>query len=113
MYGAIETNSLTDHDAYFTALSESVEMTLKGLSAAKGKVTRVRMLTEKRGPVRYADISYVHGVLPDGRMVRVILTGESIGVPFGAMKGNLIRWAIEEGVYGKGIGLLDNWSVMY
>jgi hypothetical protein len=110
----METNGLTDPDAYYDR--EWEHMRLAELVAKGGKVTRVRFLTEKRMGVRYADLSYVHGVLPDGTPVRL----EGIPAIFVArwkdeVLKELIEWAKSERVFAKGIGLLDqgNWSVMY
>lgn len=110
----METNGLNDPDGYYNR--EWAHMRLAELSAKGGKVTRVRFLTEKIMGVRLADLSYVHGVLPDGTPVRL----EGLPALFRArwkqeVKKELIEWAKSEGVFAKGIGLLDegNWSVMY
>lgn len=103
-----ETNPI--ESGYYEDRAERWEfMSLKGLSEAGGRVTRVRWLME----MGRADLSYVHGVLPDGTPVHV--QGACVYlVPRWEMKKSLIQWAKSEGVYGKGIGLLDdaNWSVL-
>ena len=105
-YGVDETNPLGDSHAYYNR--EWEHMTLDSLRDAGGKVTRVRWLTERQ----YADLSYVHGVLPDGRPVR--LDGTPVGGLTRDRMGILIEWAKEQGVFAKGIGLLDqgNWSTL-
>ena len=59
------------------------------------------------------DISYIHATLPDGRTVPVYL-GVGNCTPRPALKAAFIAWAKEEGVFAKGLGLLDesNWSVL-
>jgi hypothetical protein len=105
-YGVDETNPLGDSDAYYQR--EWEHMTLAALRDAGGKVTRVRWLTERQ----YADLSYVHGTLPNGTPVR--LTHTPTGGLARDRMGILIEWAKEEGVFAKGIGLLDrgNWSTL-
>jgi hypothetical protein len=95
-----------------------IALTLGELAAKGGRVTRVRLLAEKvYGHGYVADISYIHGELPDGTPVRLRYTGEveTNLVYLRKMKTNFIRWAVSEGVYAKGVGLLDegNWSVLY
>ena len=110
----METNGLNDPNAYYDR--EWAHMRLAELVAKGGKITRVRFLTERVMGGRVADLSYVHGVLPDGTPVRVdglpalFLASWKKGV-----YSELIKWAKSEGVYAKGIGLIDesNWSVMY
>lgn len=84
-------------------------MTLGEFSTHYGrKITRVRWLKEYvPGRGKVVDLSYVHGVLPDG--TRVSLTGlpSAFLVPVRDRKGCLIKWAQEEGVYAKACGLLD------
>lgn len=105
-YGVDEANPLGDSDAYYQR--EWEHMTLAALRNEGGRVTRVRWLTEGL----YADLSYVHGVLPDGRPVR--LTDAPMSCLARKRMGMLIDWAKVSGVFAKGIGLLDqgNWSTL-
>jgi hypothetical protein len=109
-----ETNGLVDPGAYYD--QEFSHMRLAEFAAKGGKITRVRFLTEKIMGARVADLSYVHGVLPDGSMVRLEGAPALYLAPWkkGVYAG-LIQWAKDEGVFAKAIGLLDeaNWSVMY
>lgn len=102
-----ETNPI--EAGYHEARTEQVFLSLSELAARGGRVTRVRWLME-RG---LADLSYVHGVLPDGTPVHVRAAACFL-IPRREMKGSLIRWAQGERVYAKGLGLLDegNWSVL-
>ena len=114
MYGANETNPLIDPDAYYE--SDFVFMNLSELAAKGGRVTRVRFLTDFwPGMGKIADLSYCHGTLPDGTRVHVNVTGgDLMGCPMNKITGELINWAKKEGVFAKGIGLLDrgNWSIL-
>jgi hypothetical protein len=115
-YGAVSTNDLVNGAEYHGQVDYSARMTLKQVSEAGGKVTRVRVLTEMVPMAgRFCDISYVHATLPDGKTVDVCNVGVNNMVPMRALKGELIKWAKAEGVFAKGLGLLDegNWSVCY
>jgi hypothetical protein len=63
-----ETNGLLDPVAY-RAVDRSLRLTMPELSARGGRLTRVRFLTEPGWP--FLDLSYAHGVLPDGTGVTV------------------------------------------
>jgi hypothetical protein len=113
-YGVQETNSLPDggHD---WANFEDEPMTLGELQDAGGKVSRLRMLTDPGCP--FLDVSYVQGVLPNGRNVTIhglqvmsLRKGKG-SVPYAR---DIIEWAKAEGVYAKGLGMLDQgvWSIL-
>lgn len=91
---------------------EATRMSLKEIEQAGGKITRVRLLREMG---RY-DISYIHATLADGRMVQVNLgwCPSTSLIPVHQIKGTFIEWAKAEGVFAKGLGLLDqsNWAVL-
>lgn len=109
MYGATETNKLSDGPGYHSSRSGQKTMTLKALASAKGKVTRVRALTERRGMGEMiVDVSYCHGQLPDGTLIDIIdgPLGSTVSTRRGA-RGALIDWAQSQGVYALGIGLID------
>ena len=112
---ADETNGLTDPHGYHAARVDSEFMGLAELAQRGGRVTRVRWLTEAIGPKqRIADISYVHGELPDGTPVHVNITGDLMCVAYPQMTAAILAWAKHEGVYAKALGLLDrsNWSIL-
>ena len=108
-YGVIETNGLVD--GYHDTVDYTEPYTLADLAAEGGKVTRLRMLTERGYP--YLDISYAHGTLPDGRTVPLVIPAATC--PGAAPSALIIEWAKAEGVYAKDLGLLDegNWSILY
>lgn len=114
LYGATESNGLVDGSAYHNAVDYSRNYSLSELQQAGGKISRLRILTEyiPHARVRMADVSYCHGVLPSGEIVPVDVY--ITGVNFFKFKGELISLAKSEGVFAKGIGLLDesNWSVL-
>lgn len=113
MNTATETNGLVDPNGYYNR-EWATDMTLAELSAAGGRVTRVRWLTEATPFGRFCDLSYVHGTLADGTPVRIRITApQSMLVAYSKRKSALIEWAKVEGVYAKGLGLLDNESVLY
>jgi hypothetical protein len=96
--------------AYHAAVDYTEQMTLKEVSDAKGKITRVRLLQEGL----YCDISYIHATLPGGRIVNVRLTGPSHGIKRYELKKEFIEWAKVQQVFAKGIDLLNEsvWSVL-
>jgi hypothetical protein len=60
-----------------------------------------------------ADFSYVHGTLPDGRVVGITITApEAYLIPWRRVKSVIVEWAKQEGVSAKSLGLLNeaNWS---
>ena len=107
-----ETNPLVDPQAYYAETPEFV--TLAELAARGGRITRVRFLTESIMGRRVADLSYVHGEI-DGKRVSLRALPALYLTPMHKLAGELIEWAKSEGVYAKGVGLLDrgNWSTLY
>ena len=112
----METNGLLEGHSYHAGVDYANEMQLSDFAKAGGVVTRVRVLTGFWGGVKMADISYIHGKLPNGTTVPLNVQVEN-GVPLWGprgLKAKLIAWAEDQGVYAKGLGLLDenNWSVL-
>jgi hypothetical protein len=109
IYGATESNGLVDGSAYHAEVDYKVRpLSLKEVAEAGGKITRVRLLAE----MGRADVSYIHATLPGGKTVPVRVELNNL-TPLRALKGAMIKWATEEGVSAKGLGLLDegNWSI--
>lgn len=107
-YGVSETNPIetaavthenVDYDEYVTLGDDRL-----------AKIDRLRLLTEPGYP--FYDISYVYGTLKDGTHVRI--SGVPTRIARYTPKRDLINWAKTEGVFAKGLGLLDesNWSVL-
>lgn len=108
-YGSVETNGLVNGSEYHSQVDYSRFWSLSEVAEAGGKISRVRLLKE----MGRADVSYIHASLPDGRTVNVSV-GIGNLIPMFKMKAEMIAWAKREGVYAKGIGLLDegNWSTV-
>lgn len=91
-------------------------MPLRELGARGGKIVRVRWIGGDyiMGRGKCYDLSYVHGVLKDGTRVSITHLPAAFLVPRRELKKELIEWAREEGVYAKGLGLLDdgNFSIL-
>ena len=90
-------------------------ITLHELAARKGTIVRVRWIGGDYIPGRGKcyDLSYVQGELPNGTRVDIGWLPHAVLVPRYKMKGELIEWAKEQGVFPKGVGLLDNgWSIL-
>lgn len=113
-YNANETNGLIDGHAYHGAVDYSELYTLAMVRDAGGRISRVRLLTERWPSGRMADVSYIHATLPNGKTVPVQVGMDNL-TPLYQVKKAMIDWAKREGVYAKAIGLLDegNWSVLY
>lgn len=76
---------------------EDVYWTTPGL-----RVTRLRLLSDPGFP--WWDVSYCHGVL-DGRHVRALLPFDQL--PKGGVSGTIVQWGKVDGVYARGLGILD------
>jgi hypothetical protein len=90
-------------------------MTLAELVARGGRIVRVRWIGGEYVPGRGRcyDLSYVHGEIGNARVSITHLPAAFL-VPRRELKGEMIAWAKEEGVYAKGCGLLDsgNYSIL-
>lgn len=102
-----------EQGAYIPA---DVRMTLSELAAAGGKIVRVRWIGGDYIPGRGKcyDLSYVQGELRDGTRVSINHLPAAFLIPRRALKGAMIEWAKDWGVYAKGLGLLEdgNWSIL-
>lgn len=103
-YGAIETNGFEpgEQDAIFKRMDEGGNQTVYWDTPGL-KVTRLRLLTDPGFPLW--DVSYCYGELRDGTAVRVSL-------PFHQLRkykvsSDIIEHARRDGVYAKGLGILD------
>jgi hypothetical protein len=114
LYGAQEFNGLVNGSEYHAQVDYSRFLSLKEVAAAGGKITRLRILTERTPGGTLCDVSYIHATLPSGEIVNVQNHLDNL-TPKYQLKGKLIEWAKREGVFAKGLGLLDegNWSILY
>lgn len=102
---------------YHSTVDRSHRRWLSEIAASGGQISRLRILTDRWAGVLVGDISYFHATLGDGTVVEVNYDNLNWGgVLYGpkGLKSALIEWAKSEGVYAKGLGLLDesNWSVL-
>ena len=113
-YGATETNGLINAAEYHDSVDYTDQYSLAQVAAEGGKITRVRILTERTFGGTLCDISYIHATLRDGRTVPVQVSGMTNCTPLRDLKGAMIAWAKSEHVFAKSLGLLDegNWSIL-
>lgn len=112
-YGATQTNGLVDGHAYHGEVDYSVRpLSLAEVKAEGGKITRVRILTERTYGGTLCDISYIHATLRNGKTVPVQSELNNL-TPLRNLKKAMLDWAQREGVFAKSIGLIDegNWSI--
>ena len=105
-YGAIETNGIEDHAAYFAVKRDEVVILA---DPRLERITRLRLLTDPGFPLW--DLSNCHGVLKDGTEVRVQLPDWQFSKR--ALKADLLAMSKRAGVYGKGLGIFDALSQVY
>lgn len=103
VYGTIESNGLVDGPAYHAQERADCLWTEPGL-----KITRLRLVSDPGFPLW--DVSYCHGVLRDGTLV-------AVGLPFSQLPKRerarfIVQAAMRDGVYAKGLGILDNISTL-
>lgn len=112
-YGATESNGLVNGAEYHAQVDYSRFFSLAEVAEAKGHITRVRILTERTPNGTLCDVSYIHANLPSGEIVNV-QNGLDNLTPLRTLKAAMINWAKREGVFAKGLGLLDegNWSIL-
>ena len=95
-------------------VEQEEHMRLVEFAMNKGaKVTRVRWIGSRWEGY---DLSYMHGVLPNGKSVRIEDAHLAVSLcPLFKRKGALIEWAKSEGVFAKGLGMLDEsvWSTLH
>lgn len=98
-----ETNPIPEgyHQNVTERIMRSVDWTTPGL-----KVTRFRILSDPGHPVW--DVSYCHGVMPDGEPVDVCLPFSQL--PKRGWRRFVVGQAIKEGIHAKRLGILDNVS---
>jgi hypothetical protein len=116
VYGVNETGMPVGPE-YHATVSHDEYINLAELARRGGKITRLRMIGGEYVPGRGRcyDISYVHGQI-DGQNVSISTNAcpEWSWIPKSKIKGVMIEWAKAEGVFAKGLGLLDegNWSIL-
>ena len=115
-YGVQYEGTLVGHD-YHSQVESGHEYTLAELKAEGGRITRMRFIGGDYIPGRGKcyDISYIHGMIGE-RTVRISLSycDNWNLIPRRNLKKAMIDWAKAEGVYAKGLGMLDdgNYSIL-
>jgi hypothetical protein len=104
MYGAVELNGLVDGLSYHRerGFCPTVGWETPGL-----KITRLRLVSDPGFP--FWDVSYCHGTL-DGKNVNVGLP--FFQLPKRGMRKAIVDFAKKEGLFAKGMGILDNISTL-
>ena len=96
-----ETNGLLDghkyHSEFTQQIQRQVPWTAQGL-----KITRLRLLSDPGFP--FWDVSYCHGVI-NGEPVEVMLPFDQL--PKRGMNRTIVQYAIKDGIYAKGFGILS------
>jgi len=103
-YGVLETNPIGGD---YHKVDRSVQVGWNDPRLAQ--VTRLRLITDPGYPLW--DVSYCHGILKDGTEVTVVLPFRDL--PKKGTVAAIISYAKEDGVYAKGLGILDNISRLY
>jgi len=113
LYGAVETNGLQNGTDYHGEVDYTRLYSLGEIKDLGGKITRVRILTERMFGRTLCDVSYVHATLPDGKTVPVQVLVSNL-TPLRELKKEMLDWAQSQGVFAKSIGLIDegNWSML-
>lgn len=106
-YGVYETNPLPEggHQEFFeTCLPHPLAWDDKNLKS----ITRLRLLSDPGCPVW--DVSYCHGETLDGTPCDVELPFNQL--PKYGYKRAIVGYAKADGLYAKGLGVLDNISLL-
>lgn len=102
IYGTHETNGLENGPEYHKTERVDVDWTDKRLKT----ITRLRIVSDPGFPVW--DVTYCHGELQDGTPCAVQLPFSQL--PKKNLTGFIIEAAKKDGVFAKGLGILDNIS---
>lgn len=101
MYGIQESNPIEYIDGQHPC--ELLEGTVDLADPSLARITRFRLLGERGFP--FWDLSYCYGVLKDGTPVRVQMPESQW--PVRGFERAIVEMCKREGVYAKGLGLLD------
>lgn len=111
-YGVLESNTIsewlprgTSHGDYLGQLAPTP---VYWNDPQLAKVTRLRLLSDPGFP--YWDVSYCYGELKDGTPVRVTLPFSQLNKFGASLSKQIISYAKKDGVYAKGLGILENIS---
>ena len=102
----METFNINDFTSDFPGFLDSLEGSVSWKDKDLAKITRLRLLSDPGYPVW--DVSYCFGQLRSGASVRVDLPFSQL--PKRNVVGAILQYAKRDGVYAKGLGILDNIS---
>ena len=107
LYGTKETGGLSDARGYHAERHRQASIDLVDWSTPGLRITRLRLLSDPGFPVY--DVSYCHGVL-DGQHVEVELPFSQI--PKRGLSKFIVAHAKRDGVFARGVGILDAISTL-
>jgi hypothetical protein len=97
----METNPIDDR---FKEIREQLRGSVELTDDRLRRIVRLRLVSDPGFPLW--DLSYCYGELKDGTWVRVILPWHQFSRKF--LRRDLVAMCKEVGIYGKGIGILDD-----
>jgi hypothetical protein len=100
IYGTQESNGLENGAEYHKI---SRDMRVDWADKNLQRITRLRLLSDPGFPMW--DVSYCHGILMDGTEVVVELPFDQL--PKHNMKSEIIRYAKQDNLYVKGLGIFE------
>lgn len=103
-----ETNGLQNPQQYHKEVTHTIEETVDWTDKRLVKITRLRLLSDPGYP--HWDVSYCHGVLFTGQFVNVDLPFDRL--PKKGARAMIVRWAKQDKVFAKGIGIFDAISTL-
>lgn len=101
LYGAVETNGL--EGGQMQELLATLTGTVYWNDPSLARVFRLRLLTDPGFPMY--DVSYCYGTLKNGDNVRVSLPFHQLKKA--TWKSEIIEWAKRDGVFAKGLRIMD------
>lgn len=105
-----ETNGLINGQSYHERHYENHAGYVHWDDPRLAKITRFRLLSDPGFP--FWDVSYIHGVLKDGRTCDVPAPFEFGQLPKRGTKRAIIEAAKRDGVFAKGLGVFDALSTL-
>jgi len=102
-YGATETNGLAAGEMQAILDSIDEDRTTYWSDPDLWRIFRLRLISDPGFP--YWDVSYCYGTLRDGTNVRVSLPFSQL--PKRRWRAEIVRYAKQDKVYARGIGILD------
>jgi len=105
-YGVNEINPIPE--GYLNRVTYAIKRSIGWDSKELKSVIRLRLLSDPGYPVW--DVSYCHGVTKSGEYVDVTLPFSQL--PKRQFRKAIVKYAIRDGVYARGIHILENISTL-